>query len=383
MKRKNEYPTVTLKPGRERSIRRRHPWVFSGAIARVEGAPEPGDTVLLTSSSGEALALGAFSPSSQIRVRIWTFDPAGEIDSSFFDDRVRAAAARRNISGGWSVSTAGRIVFSEADGVPGLVADGYGDVVVAQFLSAGAEKFKKEIAESLCTVTGCGSVYERSDAESRELEGLAPSNGVMRGAAPPGEIEIIENGLKYFVDVRKGHKTGFYLDQAINRSVVREISAGVKALNCFCYTGAFSVAALAGGAESVVSIDSSEKALETARRNAVLNGFEADAVGCVCADAFEALRGFVAEKRQFDLVILDPPKLAADKGSLERAGRAYKDANMHAMRLLPAGGTLVTFSCSGLVSAEEFQKIAAWAALDAGVTARIVARLSQAPDHPV
>ena len=376
--------TITLKPEREKSLRRRHPWVFSGAVAAVNGNPATGETVAVLDSGGAFLAWAAYSPKSQIRARAWSFDPKEEIGPDFLRRRIRESIERRKTAAGdRNDSNAARLIYSESDGLPGLIADRYADVIVIQSLTAGSEHFKEIIADILAETTGCACVYERSDTGAREQEGLAASVGVLRGGPLPEKILISENGLKYYVDAAHGHKTGFYLDQSENRSIVRGFSSEAEVLNCFSYTGGFSVAALAGGAKRVTEVDSSESALSLAAENAALNGFDKKQLEQVRADVFDTLRAFVAEGKKYDLVVLDPPKFAASKEHLPKAERAYKDINMLGMKLLRPGGLLFTFSCSGAVSGEDFRKYAAWAALDAGVNTRIVRILSQAADHPI
>jgi len=376
-------PAVVLNPERERSLLRGHPWVFSGAIDRVYGDPGSGATVRVMTADGRAAGLGAFSPQSQIRVRLWTRDAAAVIDGAFFRERVRAAIERRRALLGPESLAACRLVHSEADGLPGVVADRYGDVVVAQFTSAGAERWRDAIVDALEAETACRAVYERSDAEVRELEGLEPRTGVMRGALDRGPVEMVEHGLRYRVDVARGQKTGFYLDQRDNRARVRDLAREADVLNCFGYTGGFALAALAGGARSVVSVDSSADALALARENLDANRLDAARAEWVEADVFQHLRQLRDAGRSFDLIVLDPPKFAPTAAHAERAARAYKDINLLAFRLLRHGGCLVTFSCSGGVSADLFQKIVAGAAVDAGADAQVLARLQAAPDHPV
>jgi 23S rRNA (cytosine1962-C5)-methyltransferase len=354
--------------------------VFAGAIASQHGAPGPGTTVELHSAKGEFLARAAFSPASQIRARVWTFDVAEAIGEEFFGRRIEAALARRAPLG--SSSSALRLVHGEADGLPGMIVDRYADWLVVQFLSAGVEAWREALLSQLLLQTGCAHAYERSDAEVRALEGLALRDGPLAGAAPTAAIEISENGLRYGVDPVLGQKTGFFIDQRDNRARVRAQARG-EVLNCFCYTGGFTLAALAGGAAHVVSIDSSEHALEQARANLALNALDAQRCQWLCADAFTALRELRNQGRQFDVVILDPPKFAPTAAHVERAARAYKDINLLGLKLLRPGGTLFTFSCSGGVSADLFQKIVAGAAADAGVYVTLEARLSAAADHPV
>jgi 23S rRNA (cytosine1962-C5)-methyltransferase len=373
-------PTITLRPGRERSIARCHPWIFSGAVARVGGDPEPGETVAVAASGGERLGWAAWSPASQIRARMWSFDPDERVDAELIAARVTASAARRErlLAG---ATDSGRLVFSEADGVPGLIADRYGDTVVTQLTTAGAEHWRDVLHDALAALPGVRCVYERSDADVREREGLDARVGLVRGGAPDPALVAHEDGRAYAVDVEGGHKTGFYLDQRNARRVIAGVAAGRRVLNVFAYTGAFSVIAASAGAASIASIDSSGPALDVARRNGELNGVEVGEL--VEADAFTALRGLRDRARQYDLILLDPPKLANSEQQVDRASRAYKDLNLLAVKLLAPGGMLMTFSCSGAMSAELFQKVVAGAALDARRTVRIVGRLAQAEDHPV
>jgi 23S rRNA (cytosine1962-C5)-methyltransferase len=373
---------VQLAPGRERSVEQRHPWIFSGAIARVDGNPAAGDTVIVVRADGEPLALAAFSPASQIRARVWTFEATERVDAAFIRARIeRAVALRASMLD--LRHTGCRLIHAEADGLPGIIADRYDSVVVVQLLSAGAQHWRRTIVDSLAALPGVACVYERSDAEVRTLEGLAPSTGVAWGALPE-RVELVEDGLVYAVDVAAGQKTGFYLDQRDNRAHVRRLARGRETLNVFCYTGGFTLSALAGGAHRVVSIDSSAEALELARANVARNrSLAAEAAQWRCADAFSELRRLRDAGAAFDLVVLDPPKFAPTAAHAERASRAYKDINLWALKLLRAGGLLATFSCSGGVDPGLFRKIVAGAAADAGADATIVARYGAAADHPV
>jgi 23S rRNA (cytosine1962-C5)-methyltransferase len=372
-----ELKALVLKPGREKSLLRRHPWVFSGAVERVEGEPQAGDAVLVRSSDGKSLATAAFSPESQIRARVWRWDE-GPVDAAFIAARVAAAVARR---AGIVDSDAMRLIHGEADGLPGVVADRYGEVVVLQLSSTGADVWRDALLAALVQQTGCASVYERSDLDVRAVEGLPPRTGALVGDAR--EATIVENGLRYRIDIVKGQKTGFYLDQRDNRARLRSLARGRRVLNCFCYTGGFSLAALAGGAESVLSIDSSAPALAIARAQLDVNGLPAERAQWCEGDVFQELRRLRDAAAVFDLIVLDPPKFAPTAGHVEKAARAYKDINMLALKLLAPGGLLATFSCSGGVSAELFQKIIAGAGADAGVQALVCGRFSAAGDHPV
>jgi 23S rRNA (cytosine1962-C5)-methyltransferase len=377
------YPSVVLKTKREKSLLNRHPWVFSGAIDRVAGDVQPGDTVDIIAANGRWLARAAHSPRSQIRARVWTFDQTETIDSQFFKRQLqRAFGLRQPILRG-EETNAYRLVSAESDGLPGLIVDCYDRWVVCQFLATGAEKWKAAIVACLAQrIPGCKGIFERSDVDVRKKEGLSMVTGLLWGEDPPARIEILENGCLFRVDVRNGHKTGFYLDQRENRAWVAAYAAGADMLNCFAYTGGFSVAALKAGAARVVNIDASAGALDLARLHQSINGLDDKPAEYETGDVFNLLRRYVDAGRQFDLIVLDPPKFVKSKGDLMRASRGYKDINRLAFTLLRAGGTLFTFSCSGLMGRDLFQKIVADAALDAGRRAVIVRWLSQAPDHP-
>lgn len=374
---------LVLKPGREKSLLRRHPWIFSGAIHHVDGEPASGGTVNLLSFKGDFLAYAAYSPVSQIRARVWTFDPDEQVDPDFFRKGIRTAIHARDTWRRTQVTDALRLVYAESDGLPGLIVDRYGDVLVLQSLTAGSEFWKGTIVDILLEETGLQTVYERSDADVRELEGLQPVAGLLRGALPNARITIHENGLQFSINLETGHKTGFYLDQRQNRLRVRELAKGRDVLDCFCYTGGFTLNALAGGADSVVAVDASAEALSLGCENLALNGQQAGSVEWCGGDVFQVLRKFRDEGRSFDMIVLDPPKFAPTAAQAEKASRGYKDINLLGFKLLRPGGILVTFSCSGGVDAYLFQKIVASAALDSGVVAQIVEYLSQGPDHPV
>jgi 23S rRNA (cytosine1962-C5)-methyltransferase len=372
--------TLWLRPNRERSLVRRHPWVFSGAIAKVDGSPAPGATVIVKSAEGTPLGLAAYSPASQIRARIWTFDPDVIVDDEFVASRVATAAARRGDLLAGDTNSA-RLVFSEADGVPGLIADRYGDTIVCQLTTAGADAWRDQLADALAALPGVACVFERSDADVREREDLPVRIGLMRGTAPSADLVAHERGFRFAVDVEGGHKTGFYLDQRNARTAMATLSNGRRVLNVFSYTGAFSVIAAARGAAAITSIDSSGPALVNAARNGELNGVDIGEL--MEADAFTALRGLRDRAKQYDLICLDPPKLANTEAQLDKATRAYKDLNLLAIKLLAPGGMLLTWSCSGAMTMDLFQKVVAGAALDAKRTVRIVDRLHQPSDHPV
>jgi 23S rRNA (cytosine1962-C5)-methyltransferase len=374
--------TIILKPQRERSLKRRHPWVFSGAVQSAEGEPQPGGTVALRAADGAWLACGAYSGASEIRVRVWSFDPKDEVGPAFLRSRIERAVAARAALVASDVSGC-RLVFGESDLLPGLIVDRYGDFLVCQFLTVGAERWKQEIVQALMAVVKPVGIFERSDADARAKEGLAPAIGVLAGAEPPELIEIREGSNRFLVDVRGGQKTGFYLDQRENRAVFGEYCRGATVLNAFSYTGGFGVSALRSGATRVVNVESARGALDLGRRNLALNGFDPNAAEELEGDVFQVLRRFRDARRSFDAIVLDPPKFAESKGQLGRASRGYKDINLLAFKLLKPGGYLFTFSCSGAMPEDLFQKIVADAALDAGRAVQLVRRLHQAADHPV
>jgi 23S rRNA (cytosine1962-C5)-methyltransferase len=368
---------IIIKTGREKSLLRRHPWIFAGALKSSAGASS-GDIVTAVAEDGRFLCHALFSEESQIIARAISFDERDVIDANFFRARVRAAVARRAHMG-----TATRLIHAESDGLPGAVADRYGDVIVLQLSTAGIEPQRDFLAKLLLEETNAKTIYERSDADVRALEGLENRSGHLAGAPLPGETVIVENGINIAVDIAAGHKTGFYLDQRDNRALTQSLARDADVLNCFCYTGGMSVAALKGGAKSVLSIDSSGPALETAKRNVALNEVDPARAEWWEADVFQALRKLRDMGKSFDLIVLDPPKFAPTAHHAEKASRAYKDINLLGFKLLRTGGKLMTFSCSGGISAELFQKIIAGAALDANVDAQIVRHLSGSEDHPV
>ena len=372
---------IRLRANKERSLLKRHPWVFEGSIA--SGKADPGETVKLTAHDGRFLAWAAYSPQSLIRVRAWSFDEAERIDRAFFARRIaQAVAIRQRLP----IDSDGvRLIHGEADGLPGLIVDRYGDTLSAQFLSAGVERWKAPIADLLLETTGLTRLYERSDASARGLEGLPEVTGWLRGDGPT-ELTIREHGWRLTLDVAQGHKTGYYLDQRDSRKLFADTVRHFgfqRVLNCYSYTGGFSVAAFAGGASEVTSVDSSGPALERAHAHIALNGFDTARHTALDADVNQTLRRFVHEGRRFDAIVLDPPKFAPTASHAERAARAYKDINRLAFLLLEPGGALFTYSCSGGISADLFHKIVAGAGLDAGIDGLIYARTGAAPDHPM
>jgi 23S rRNA (cytosine1962-C5)-methyltransferase len=376
------HPQVWLKPGREKSLRRKHPWVFSGAIERVEGAPEPGATVDVVTDGGEVLARAAYSPSSQIRARVWTFRPSERVDAEWFHVRLARAIESRRKLGMLDAGSACRLVFSESDGLPGIIVDRYGEYLVCQFLSAGADVWRAAVTECLQTLCTPRGIFERSEGGARHKEGLKSERRLLAGDAPPGDIEIEANGVRYLVDLANGQKTGAYLDQQRNRKRVAAYAPEAEVLDAFAYSGGFAFTALHRGARSAMLIDSSAEALQLAERDGARNGV-VDRCEFVVANVFDELRALKQAGRQFDLVVLDPPKFVHSADQIQAGSRGYKDINMLSLQLVRPGGALATFSCSGHVDAALFQKIVAGAAVDSGRTAQILERLSQPADHPV
>lgn len=373
--------TLVIKEGREKSFARRHPWIFSGAVQKEPKGAESGETVEVRTSRGEFLCLAAFSPVSQIRARVWSFDSSERIDTDFFFRKIVTASRLRERTA--ITASAVRLVNSESDGLPGVIIDRYADFVVCQFLSAGAEFQKKNIISAIERLFPECGIYERSDTSSRKKEGLKTVSGLIRQPEPSELVEIMENGCRYLVDITNGHKTGFYLDQRDNRKLVGDYADGKNVLNCFSYTGGFGVSALKGGCSHVTCVDVSESALEISGKNMELNGFSESRYDHVKADVFSFLREMKNSGKQYDIIVLDPPKFAESASQIQRAARGYKDIAMLAFRLLSPGGLLFNFSCSGHIDRDLFQKITADAALDAGRNARIINFMNQAEDHPV
>jgi 23S rRNA (cytosine1962-C5)-methyltransferase len=378
---------LVLRRGKERSLERRHPWIYPGAIDKVQGRPAAGDLVLVRSADGRFLAWAAYAPGSGIAARCWSFQETDRIDAAWFGARVAAAVARRAPLA--ADSDALRLVFGESDGLPGFVADRYAGQLVVQIQSAGAEAQREVLLDALCAASGSKDVFDRSDNALRAREGLAPAMGVARGEEPPERIEVAEHGIRYLVDVRRGHKTGFYIDQRDNRGLLArrvelfgaEHGRAPRVLNCFCYTGGFSLAAARAGAAQVVSVDSSADALATGAQQAARNGIDPGLLRWTEADVFAELRALQLAGERFDLIVLDPPKFAASQHQVDRAARAYKDINLQALRLLEPGGELFTFSCSGAIDAGLFHKIVAGAVIDARVECLLRARLAAGEDH--
>ena len=372
---------MIINAGRDKSLLRRHPWIFSGAVKSVDGGTVSGDVVRVQSDDGRFLAAAAYSEKSQIIARVLSFDEHEVIDAAFYRRQIKKAVARRSPL--TATTNAMRLIHGESDGLPGLIADRYGDVIVLQLLTAGIDPQRELLATLLMEETAATTIYERSDADVRELEGLPVRNGLIAGQPLPVNTVINESGMNIAVDIAQGHKTGFYLDQRDSRALTTSLAANADVLNCFCYTGTMSVAALAGGAKSVLSIDSSAPSLEMAAHNLQRNGHDTTRAEWLDADVFQALRKLRDQAKSFDLIILDPPKFAPTAHHAEKAARAYKDINLLALKLLRPGGYLMTFSCSGGINADLFQKIVAGAALDAHVDAQIIKRLGAGADHPV
>ncbi|MBH2708260.1 23S rRNA m(5)C-1962 methyltransferase [Serratia sp. CC22-02] len=372
-----------LAKGREKSLLRRHPWVFSGAVQRVEGKAHSGETIDILDSQGKWLARGAYSPESQIRARVWTFQPDEEINIDFFIRRLQQAQSWRD----WVAQRAGldgyRLIAGESDGLPGITIDRFQNFLVLQLLSAGAEYQRPALLSALQHCYPECSIYDRSDVAVRKKEGLPLAQGPVLGDLPPELLPITEHGMKLLVDIQQGHKTGFYLDQRDSRLAARNYSAGRRVLNCFSYTGAFAVSALMGGCAQVISVDTSQAALDIARQNVELNKLDLSKAEFVRDDVFQLLRNYRTQGEKFDLIIMDPPKFVENKNQLASACRGYKDINMLALQLLNPGGILLSFSCSGLMPTDLFQKILADAAVDAGRDVQFIEQFRQAADHPV
>lgn len=372
-----------LAKGREKSLLRRHPWVFSGAVTRVEGNAASGETIDVCDFQGKWLARAAFSPQSQIRARVWTFDQQEAVDRDFFINRLQTAQQWRTWLAERDDLTGYRLIAGESDGMPGITIDRFQNFIVLQLLSAGAEYQRANLLAALQHCYPECSIYDRSDVAVRKKEGLPLAQGLVLGDEPPALLPIREHGMQILVDIKEGHKTGFYLDQRDSRLAARRFSANAKVLNCFSYTGAFAVSSLMGGCEHVISVDTSQAALDVARQNVELNQLDLSKAEFVRDDVFQLLRKYRDEGRKFDLIIMDPPKFVENKSQLAGACRGYKDINMLAMNLLNSGGILLSFSCSGLMPIELFQKILADAAIDAGRDVQFIEQYRQAADHPV
>jgi 23S rRNA (cytosine1962-C5)-methyltransferase len=370
--------SLHLKADRDRSLKRGHPWILSGAVAKIEGDPQPGDTIRIIAANGTELATASYSPFSALRARVWSFDPNVEITAGFIAETINKAVAQRTADP--ELTHTCRLIFGDADGLPGLTVDRYGEVAVMEINSVGIERWRDAVVSTLMKVEGITCVYERSEGADREREGLTPRNGLAAGVLP-AKIYAVEGNEKYIVNVEEGHKTGFYIDQRDSRKLVASLAPGLRVLNVFGYTGSFGVVAAKNGAASVTTVESSGPALELAKQNAELNGVDVGEV--IEGDAFEVLRRMRDRRAEFDLIILDPPKYSASAKHIERATRKYKDINLVGIKLLAPGGKLMTFSCSQSMDTDLFQKVVAGAALDAKRDLRIIRRLGQPVDHPV
>lgn len=375
-------PAIYIKQDRVKAIKRKHPWIFSKAISKVEGDPKLGENVDVFSVNGEWLATAAYSPHSQIRARIWSFDREETVDLAFFENKIARAIAIRQPIIERSDTNAYRLLCAESDGLPGVTVDVYQDTIVCQMLSAGAEFHKQTIFDALLKAFPNFNLYERSDVDVRSKEGLKKTSGLIAGELKQ-PIEIKENGIKALVDIVNGHKTGYYNDQRDNRLALEKYCKDADVLNCFSYTGTFGLYAARGGANHITQVDMSADALNIAEQNAQLNELDLNKMSFIKADVFKLLRQYREENKRFDVIVMDPPKFVENKGQLRSASRGYKDINMLAMQLLNPGGYLLTFSCSGLMDAPLFQKIVADAALDANREMVFVEKLHQAQDHVI
>ncbi|AOV97318.1 23S rRNA (cytosine(1962)-C(5))-methyltransferase [Edwardsiella hoshinae] len=374
---------LILAKGREKSLLRRHPWIFSGAVARIEGNAASGETLDVCDHQGKWLAHAAYSPQSQIRARVWSFNRDEHIDQAFFERRLQQAQRWRDWLAERDDLTGYRLIAGESDGMPGITIDRFQDTLVLQLLSAGAEYQRATLLAALHTCYPQCAIYDRSDVAVRKKEGLPLTQGPISGELPPDLLPIREHGMQILVDIKAGHKTGFYLDQRDSRLAARRFARGAHVLNCFSYTGAFAVSALMGGCAQVTSVDTSQAALDIARQNVELNGLDLARAEFLRDDVFQLLRRYRDEGKTFDLIVMDPPKFVENKSQLAGACRGYKDINMLALQLLRPGGVLLTFSCSGLMPTDLFQKILADAAVDAGRDIQFIEQYRQAADHPV
>lgn len=375
--------SAIIKNDSARTLRYKHPWLFSGAIRKLEGSPESGETLEVRSEDGDILGYGSYSPKSKIAIRMWSFSQKEKLDEELIRKRITDAVSCRLKSNLLSDSNCFRLISAESDGIPGLIVDKFADYLVCQFLFTGAEYWKGTIVTILNEFIPNKGIYERSDVDIREKEGLPLIKGVLSGSEPPEILEVNEGDIKYLIDIKNGHKTGFYLDQKVNRLKVAQYAKNAEVLDCFTYTGGFSIAALKGGAKKVTSVDSSAPALEALKKNVQLNSLDLSKIELVEAKVAEQLRKYRDSAKQFDMIILDPPKFIYDRTQLEQATRAYKDINLLAIKLLRKDGILATFSCSQPMTEELFQKMVSYAAVDAGRNVQILEKLGQSPDHPI
>jgi len=373
---------IILKKGKEKAALQRHPWVFSGALEKIKGKPEDGDVVKVFAFDNEFLAYGYFNSNSRVAIRLLEWDETQLIDKNWYEKRLKQAIASRQFILS-EETNACRLVFSEADFLPGLIVDKYAGFLSLQILSSGIEKVKNDIVEILRTELNPEGIFDKSDAIARGHEGLPIENGLLWGTNPPEFLEVKENGIAYNINIAEGQKSGFYCDQRDNRRILASYTEGKKVLDCFSYSGGFSLNSLAMGAKNITSVDSSALAVDTLTQNVELNNFDAAKVTAIQSDVNKQLRAFKESGERFDVIVLDPPKYAPSRSSLDRAARAYKDLNRLGMLLLEKGGLLATFSCSGAVDIETFKQIIAWAALDAGKEVQIIKQFCQPEDHPV
>jgi len=374
---------VVLKKGKEKAVLHRHPWVFSGAIEKVKGKPANGDVVKLVDAKGAFMAYGFYNDQSRVALRLLEWDETVEIDEQWFRNKVAVAVQSRSEVLVDGVNNTCRLIFSESDYLPGLIVDKYANHLAVQVLTSGIEKMMPCIIDELNSILKPESIFDKSDATSRGHEGLQTQNIVLAGTHPPDRVEVIENGIKYNINIAEGQKSGFYCDQRDNRKIVAAHAKGKKVLDCFSYTGGFTLNALQNQATAVMSVDSSALAVETLKENVLLNGFDADKVTTITSDVNKQLRKLREDGELFDIVILDPPKYAPSRSALDKASRAYKDLNRLGMLLLNKGGLLATYSCSGAMNMETFKQVLAWAALDAGKQVQFINQLCQPEDHPV
>ncbi len=376
-------PEIRLKKGKDKAARQLHPWVFSGAVDFIKGKPDNGDIVTVTDHAGTFLAKGFYNNQSRVAVRLLEWNPDTEINEEWWRSRVRKSLeARKPLLNSTETNTC-RLIFSEADFLPGLIADRYGDYISVQILTSGVEKIKGILLDELQQQLNPKGIFDRSDASARAHEGMDASHGSLFGNEPPQYVEVIENGIKYLINIAEGQKSGFFCDQRDNRRIVAEHSEGKRVLDCFSYSGGFSLNGLKHGASEVISVDSSPLAIETLNKNILLNGFEQLNHRAIQSDVNKQLRVFKENDEKFDVIVLDPPKYAPSRSALDKASRAYKDLNRIGMSLLNTGGLLATFSCSGAVDISLFKQILAWAALDAGKDIQFIHQFCQPEDHPV